>query len=115
MLRLVLMKENAKEHRPILNEYSPYFLDQMISVLTASTVIVYSLYTMSAEVQAKLHTTHLNLTIPFVLYGIFRYLYLIHQKQTGGDPTSVLFTDKPLLINILLWIISVWIILYHEL
>lgn len=109
---LILMEENAKNHRQILSEYSPYFLDQMISVLTASTVVAYALYTMSPEVQAKLHTTHLNLTIPFVLYGIFRYLYLIHQKKSGGNPTSVLFNDKPLLINIVLWMITVCIILY---
>jgi len=109
---LVTMNEEAPNHRPILSEYSPYFLDQMISVLTASTVVAYALYTMSTEVQAKLHTTHLNLTIPFVLYGIFRYLYLIHQKKSGGNPTSVLFTDKPLLINIVLWMLTVCVILY---
>jgi 4-hydroxybenzoate polyprenyltransferase len=109
---LVTMNEEAHNHRPILSEYSPYFLDQMISVLTSSTVVAYALYTMSGEVQAKLHTSHLNLTIPFVLYGIFRYLYLIHQKKSGGNPTSVLFTDKPLLINIVLWMIAVCIMLY---
>jgi 4-hydroxybenzoate polyprenyltransferase len=109
---LITMNEEAHNHRPILSEYSPYFLDQMISVLTASTVVAYALYTMSTEVQAKLHTTHLNLTIPFVLYGIFRYLYLIHQRKRGGNPTSVLFTDRPLLINIVLWMITVCIILY---
>lgn len=109
---LVTMNEEAHNHRPILSEYSPYFLDQMISVLTASTVVAYALYTMSADVQTKLHSSHLNLTIPFVLYGIFRYLYLIHQKKRGGNPTSVLFTDKPLLINIVLWMITVCIILY---
>ena len=109
---LVTMNEEAQNHRPILSEYSPYFLDQMISVLTASTVVAYALYTMSADVQAKLHTSHLNLTIPFVLYGIFRYLYLIHQKKRGGSPTSVLFTDRPLLINIVLWMTTVCVILY---
>ena len=109
---LILMNENAKEHRAILNEYSPYYLDQMISVLTASTLVAYALYTMSAEVEAKLHTSNLNLTIPFVLYGIFRYLYLIHQKKKGGSPTSVLFTDRPLLINIVLWMLTVCILLY---
>ena len=109
---LVLMKDNAKEHRRILEEYSPYFLDQIIAVLTASIVVTYALYTMSARVVAKLQTSHLNLTIPFVLYGIFRYLYLIHQKNRGGNPTTVLFTDKPLLINTGLWFITVCIILY---
>ncbi len=109
---LVLMKESAKEHRSILDEYSSYFLDQIIAVLTASIVVTYALYTMSEKVQLKLHTTYLNLTIPFVLYGIFRYLYLVHQKNRGGDPTSLFFTDKPLLINIGLWLVTVCIILY---
>lgn len=109
---LVTMKENATDHRPILNEYSPYFLDQCMAVITASTVVAYSLYTMSDEVILKLKTDHLNLTIPFVLYGIFRYLYLVHQKSEGGDPTFVLLTDRPLLINIGLWILAACIILY---
>jgi hypothetical protein len=106
------MKENAQGHRPILTEYSPYFLDQCMAVITASTVVAYSLYTMSDEVVMKLKTDNLNLTIPFVLYGIFRYLYLVHQKKEGGDPSFVLFTDKPLLINIGLWILTACIILY---
>lgn len=109
---LILLKENANSHRKILEEYSPYFLDQIISVLTASIVVTYALYTMSPEVEAKLKTTHLNLTIPFVLYGIFRYLYLVHQRKKGGNPTMVLFTDKPLLVNIALWMITVCVILY---
>lgn len=109
---LVTMKEDAQNHRPILNEYSPYFLDQMIGVITASIVVTYALYTMSGDVVAKLKTTHLNLTIPFVLYGIFRYLYLVHQKQRGGDPAFVLLTDKPLLMNVGLWMLTVCIILY---
>ena len=109
---LILMKDNAKEHRPILTDYSPYFLDQMIAVLTASTVVTYALYTMSAEVQAKLHTTHLNMTIPFVLYGIFRYLYLIHVKGKGGEPEDIILSDRPFQAAILLWGASVVAILY---
>jgi len=109
---LVTMKENAQGHRPILTEYSPYFLDQCMAVITASTVVAYSLYTMSDDVVMKLKTDNLNLTIPFVLYGIFRYLYLVHQKKEGGDPTFVLLTDKPLLINIGLWILTSCILLY---
>ena len=109
---LVTMKENAQSQRPILTEYSPYFLEQSMAVITASTVVAYALYTMSDEVIIKLKTDHLNLTIPFVLYGIFRYLYLVHQKKEGGDPTFMLLTDKPLLINIALWILTACIILY---
>ena len=109
---LILLEEEAKAHRSILNEYSPYFLDQMIAVVTASTVVAYSFYTLSPEVEQKFDSKLLSLTIPFVLYGIFRYLYLIHQKVEGGNPTKALLTDKPLLINIFLWFVAVLIILY---
>ena len=109
---IVLLCESAGSHRKILDEYSPYFLDQMISVVTAGTVVAYSLYTMDAEVIAKLGTKNLPLTIPFVMYGIFRYLYLVHQKEEGGSPSRVLLSDKPILINIGLFFITVVILLY---
>lgn len=109
---LVLLNANAGEHRPILREYSPYLLDQMISVVTASTLIAYCLYTISEETIAKFGTRNLVFTTPFVLYGIFRYLYLIHQKKEGGSPEELILKDKPLLINIALWLATVGIILY---
>jgi len=109
---LVLLEVNAAAHRPILAEYSPYFLDQMIAVVTTSTLVCYALYTMDPAVHHKLGTTRLPLTIPFVLYGIFRYLYLVHQKEGGGDPAQVVLADRPLLVNILLWIGTVFAILY---
>jgi hypothetical protein len=109
---LVFLENEAFSHRKILTEYSPYFLDQMIAVVTASTLVAYCFYTLSPEVEHKLNTGYLSLTIPFVLYGIFRYLYLIHQKEAGGNPTQMLLTDKPILINIILWILAVLIILY---
>jgi hypothetical protein len=101
---IVLMEGQAASHRPILKEYSTYLLDQMISVVTASTLIAYCLYTISDETVAKFGTRHLIYTVPFVLYGIFRYLYLIHQKAEGGTPESLIIRDKPLLIAIALWI-----------
>ncbi|MGH7803376.1 MAG: decaprenyl-phosphate phosphoribosyltransferase, partial [Candidatus Binatia bacterium] len=108
---VVLLEGDAKEHRAALAEYSPYFLDQMISVVTASTVVAYAFYTVSPEVREKLHTDSLYLTVPFVLFGIFRYLYLIHQRAEGGNPTQLLVTDRPLWINILLWITTaVWLL-----
>lgn len=110
---LVLLEERASEHRKILQEYSPYFLDQMISVVTASTVVAYCLYTLSPEVANKLHVRHLYLTVPFVLYGIFRYLYLVHQKGQGGNPSRVLLTDPPLITTIALWLLTATIILYR--
>lgn len=109
---LVLLNEEAKNHRKILAEYSPYLLDQMISVVTASTVIAYCFYTLSEETVKKFGTKNLVFTIPFVLYGIFRYLYLIHKKELGGNPETVFINDRPLLIAVLLWVITVGIILY---
>jgi len=109
---LLLLEENAAEHRRILMEYSPYLLDQMIAVVTASTLIAYCLYTISEETVAKFGTANLLLTSPFVLYGIFRYLYLIHQKGKGGSPEELIIKDKPLLVDIVLWIGSVVLILY---
>jgi 4-hydroxybenzoate polyprenyltransferase len=109
---LWLLENQATDHRKILSEYSPYFLDQMISVVTASTVIAYTFYTLSSEVETKLGTKHMDLTIPFVLYGVFRYLYLIHQKEGGGSPTRMLLTDKPILANVILWLLAVVLIVY---
>ena len=82
-MKSFFLEDNAANHRKILYEYSPALLDQMISVVTASTVVAYALYTMSAETINKFQTDNLKYTIPFVLYGIFRYLYLIHQKSEG--------------------------------
>ena len=109
---LMLLDNQATDHRKSLSEYSQYFLDQMISVVTASTVIAYAFYTLSPEVESKLGTRHMDLTIPFVLYGVFRYLYLIHRKEGGGSPTQMLLNDKPILANIILWLISVVLIVY---
>jgi 4-hydroxybenzoate polyprenyltransferase len=109
---LMLLDSQATDHRKSLSEYSQYFLDQMISVVTASTVIAYAFYTLSPDVESKLGTKHMDLTIPFVLYGVFRYLYLIHRKEGGGSPTKMLLNDKPILANIILWLISVVLIVY---
>lgn len=111
---LMLLADEATSHRRILQEYSTHFLDQMISVVTASTVLAYSLYTMSEETTSAFgdRAEYLPLTIPFVLYGIFRYLYLVHQKESGGSPTRTLVTDPPILINIGLWLAAVIVILY---
>jgi len=108
---LVILGDDASSHRQSLAHYSPYFLDQMMSVVTASTVVAYAFYTLSPEVKDKLGTGNMVFTVPFVLYGIFRYLYLIHQKDEGGSPTKLLVTDTPLLVCVGLWIISVFIIL----
>jgi 4-hydroxybenzoate polyprenyltransferase len=112
---LTLLADGAITHRPILDEYSPYLLDQMIAVVTASTVVAYSVYATSGETAVRLGTTRLGLTIPFVLYGIFRYLYLVHQKRAGGSPADLLLTDRPLLACVGLWALAVALILYSPL
>ena len=110
---LTLLTDTATHHRPILGDYTPYLLDQMISVVTASTLIAYAFYTMSPETIAKFHTTMLSLTIPFPLYGIFRYLYLVHRRDLGGSPSEVLVNDRPLLICVALWALSVILVIYQ--
>jgi hypothetical protein len=79
----------------------------MIAVASTSTLIAYALYTISPDVREKLGTPWLGMTIPFVLYGIFRYLYLIHQREQGGNPTETILTDRPLLVAIFLWVVTV--------
>jgi 4-hydroxybenzoate polyprenyltransferase len=110
---IVLLAGDARTHRPILGEYSPYLLDQMIAVVTASTLIAYIFYTVSPETQAKFETPWLGLTIPFPLYGIFRYLYLVHRREGGGSPSELLLTDRPLLACVALWAIAVAVIIYR--
>jgi 4-hydroxybenzoate polyprenyltransferase len=109
---LTLLAEGATEHRRILTEYTPYLLDQMVGVVTASTLVAYAIYATSPETAERLGTDRLGLTIPFVLYGIFRYLYLVHQKRGGGSPATLLLTDRPLLACVALWVVSVVLILY---
>lgn len=109
---LVLLTNKAGQHRTTLLEYSPELLDQMISVVTSATVVSYILYTLSSETLAKFHTSNLKHTIPFVLYGIFRYLYLIYHSKQGERPEKVLLTDVPLIIDIVCYILVVGVILY---
>jgi 4-hydroxybenzoate polyprenyltransferase len=110
---LVLLADGATGHRPILGEYSAYLLDQMIAVVTASTLVAYIFYTISPETQAKFDTQWLGLTIPFPLYGIFRYLYLVHLREGGGSPADLLLTDRPLLACVALWALAVALIIYR--
>jgi len=109
---LVLLADGATSHRPILEEYSPYLLDQMIAVVTASTLVTYVISTVSAETVQKYHTENLGLTLVFPLYGIFRYLYLVHQKEGGGSPADMLLNDRPLLACVAIWAMAVTLIIY---
>ncbi len=110
---LVMLADGAIGHRPILGEYSPYLLDQMISVVTASTLVAYIFWCISPETSQKFGTDLLGLTIPFPLYGIFRYLYLVHQREGGGSPSDMLMNDRPLLVCVALWVLAVVVILYR--
>jgi 4-hydroxybenzoate polyprenyltransferase len=110
---IVLLADDAASHRPILGEYSAYLLDQMIAVVTASTLIAYVFYTISPETQEKFGTPWLGLTIPFPLYGIFRYLYLVHRRDGGGSPAELLLTDRPLLACVAIWALAVALIIYN--
>jgi len=101
---LLLLEELANQHRATLGEYTPDLLNQLAATVTASTLIAYGLYTFTADNLPDNHS--MMLTIPFVLYGIFRYLFLVHTKNQGGSPEEVLLKDWPLLLDILLWVVA---------
>ena len=107
---LACLAEKAENHRKVLNGYSLKFLDQLITIVSSTTIVAYSLYTFSAPNLPSNHS--MMLTIPFVLYGIFRYLYLIEMKGAGGEPEELLLTDKPLQVCILLFGLSIILIFY---
>ncbi len=109
---IILLKESGRAHRKILNEYNVMFLDQLISLTTSTLVICYILYTMSPDTLHNFGNDRLKYSTIFVLYGIFRYLYLTYTKNLGGSPEDILITDKPFLINLLLYAISCAVIIY---
>jgi 4-hydroxybenzoate polyprenyltransferase len=111
---IMLLAEGAAGQRPVLDHYSPAFLDQMINVVTASSVVSYALYAVAPETVAKFHTQGLIYTIPLVLFGIFRYLYLMYQRLDQRNPTEAILRDPPFLLNIALWGVAVvWIVYWR--
>lgn len=110
---LTLLADGASGHRRILEEYNPYLLDQMVGVVTASTLVAYITYCTSPETVARFSTHGLVLTTPFPIYGIFRYLYLVHRRHGGGSPSEMLLTDRPLLACVALWGAAVIAIIYR--
>ncbi|MBI4236717.1 MAG: decaprenyl-phosphate phosphoribosyltransferase [Chloroflexi bacterium] len=103
-----ILAEDGAAHRRTLAEYTPGLLDQMTAVVTASTLMAYALYTFTAPNLPD----QMMLTIPFVIYGLFRYLYLVHSQNLGGSPEEVLLTDRPLLLTVLLWVATALAILW---
>jgi 4-hydroxybenzoate polyprenyltransferase len=107
---VVALGESAESHRSILREYSPHLLDEMIGISTASSLMCYAIYTVSERTLGQV-SAYLWITVPFVAFGIFRYLYLVHMKGLGGSPERVLLSDPPLMVNILLWLACVMLVL----
>jgi 4-hydroxybenzoate polyprenyltransferase len=111
---LDLLADNAARHRRSLDDYSKEFLDAMIAVVTAATVIAYSIYTIWPATVDKFRTGNLIYTVPFVVFGLFRYMYLVIMRNKGGSPSEVLVSDMPLVVDILLWILVAGLVLYSS-
>ena len=109
---LVLLEGKAESHRKNLSEYSLPFLDALMNICAGAAVITYALYTRADETVGRVGSTAMLLTIPFVVYGVFRYLFLIHKRKVGGDPVQILFSDKPTQLNLLLWISAAGLVIY---
>lgn len=109
---IVLLEEGAHSHRQVLQHYTVHYLDQLILIMAGGTLITYTIYTCSPEVIQRLGTDKLYVTLPFVVYGLFRYLHLIHHETGGGDPSSTLVKDKPLLATVVLWAIACALLIY---
>lgn len=109
---LALLNGDAENHRRSLGEYSIEFLNALMNICAGAAVLTYALYTRADETVARVGSNAMLLTIPFVVYGVFRYLFLIHRKQAGGDPVQILFRDRPTLLNLLLWIAAAVVIIY---
>ncbi len=109
---ILLLDEEAGGHRETLRQYSVAMLDQLIPVMAASTLISYCLYTISDRTVEEIGSTRLMYTIPFVIYGLFRYVYLMHVHGHGGAPDRTLLTDKPLLLNVALYVLVSSAIIY---
>ena len=108
---LVSVQETGEHTRKVLQDYSIAFLDQVIPMVTAATIICYALYTVDDRTLTVLGTRAMLLTVPSVMYGLFRYIYLIYHEQKWADPTELVCRDAPTLINLLIWVlISVWVV-----
>ncbi|MFI5211367.1 MAG: decaprenyl-phosphate phosphoribosyltransferase [Ignavibacteria bacterium] len=107
-------KENIDKQRKVLKEYSVEFADQINTIAAAGTIISYALYTVSERTVHTFGTDKLIYTTPFVIYGIFRYMYLMHQKNMGESPTSIVTKDLPIILVVLGWFLFSLIIIYRQ-
>lgn len=109
---LALLEGTAENHRRSLSDYSLQFLDSIMAICAGAALITYALYTRSEETVARVGSHGMLITIPFVVYGIFRYLFLIHRRKAGGDPVQILLRDRPTLLNLVLWILTAGLVIY---
>lgn len=109
---IILLEDEASAHRSVLYHYSVQYLDQLILIMAGGALITYTIYTCSPEVVHRIGNDKLYMTIPFVVYGLFRYLFLVHHRTGGGDPSSALIKDPPLGVNVVLWAVTCAIIIY---
>lgn len=112
---LILLGNLAAEHRRSLGQYSPQLCDQLISVVAAATLVSYAFYTVEPSTFENFGTDRLTWTLPFPIYGIFRYLYLVHREQGGANPAEMLMRDRPLLACVALWVVAIVMIIYRPL
>jgi 4-hydroxybenzoate polyprenyltransferase len=109
---LSALKEKAVEHRQALLEYNLYLLDQIIMITSTLTVVFYGLYTISQDIMTRLGNYHMVYSLGFVIFGVFRYLYLVHVKKLGDEPGELILRDIPMIINLVLWLGYIWLIFY---
>ncbi|HEV7700738.1 MAG TPA: decaprenyl-phosphate phosphoribosyltransferase [Pyrinomonadaceae bacterium] len=109
---LTLLEDAAGNHRPSLGDYSIGFLDAIMNICAGAAVLTYALYTKADDTVARVGSRGMLVTIPFVVYGVFRYLFLIHRREAGGDPVQILFRDRPTMLNLLLWITTAGFVIY---
>lgn len=109
---LRVMQKDSASHREVLDEYNEPLLRQLFAVASSATVVAYALYTMDPAVIQAFQTENLVFTLPFVVFGVFRYLYLVFKHDLGGDPTELIYRDRTMLVTVVLWVISVVILIY---
>lgn len=113
-LSQIVNAENIEKQRPVLKEYSVEFADQLNTIAAAGTIISYALYTVSERTLSTFGTERLIYTTPFVIYGIFRYMYMMHKKNLGESPTSIVVKDLPILLNVIFWFLACLLIIYKD-